>query len=296
MHSFSFHTVVSGRAFGNVFECKNGASSYIRAHASPIVTCPGSLGGKSPYVAGSISKRTGWSSEHSNGRRLPSRILAACETVAETEEDTEFDPLRTAFTENAEHTSALGYVEASRVGHRTLGTEHILLGVLRESMGIGAKALGNLGVNLFNGRYEVEKIYGWGKPTTMPEIHLSQEAIALTELVLEEARELGKEFVLFSFSFLADASTAISYICPGSFSLAFQNVPVADLWYDTSYVAGHEYIGTEHLLLGLLRCDGGAPRVLESLGLDFGNVRAEVQHLTGLMHSRCYWPKTHEEL
>jgi len=119
--------------------------------------------------------------------------------------------------------------EAQRFNHSYIGTEHILLGLVREEEGIAAKVLSNLGVELNKVRSAVEFIIGRGERIVSGEIGLTPRAKKAIELALDEARRLS-----------------------------------------------HNYIGTEHLLLGLLReGEGVAAGVLESLGISLENARAE---------------------
>ncbi|CAI5988495.1 unnamed protein product [Closterium sp. NIES-65] len=129
----------------------------------------------------------------------------------------------------------LAQEEARRLGHNFVGTEQILLGLIGEGTGIAAKVLKSLGVNLKEARVEVEKIIGRGSGFVAVEIPFTPRAKRVLELSLEEARQLG-----------------------------------------------HNYIGTEHLLLGLLReGEGVAARVFENLGADAGNIRSQVIRMVG---------------
>jgi ATP-dependent Clp protease ATP-binding subunit ClpC len=139
------------------------------------------------------------------------------------------------FTEKAIKVIMLAQEEARRLGHNFVGTEQILLGLIGEGTGIGAKVLKSMGVNLKDARVEVEKIIGRGSGFVAVEIPFTPRAKRVLELSLEEARQLG-----------------------------------------------HNYIGTEHLLLGLIReGEGVAARVLENLALDLSKVRTQVIRLLG---------------
>ncbi|CAI5936754.1 unnamed protein product [Closterium sp. NIES-65] len=139
------------------------------------------------------------------------------------------------FTEKAIKVIMLAQEEARRLGHNFVGTEQILLGLIGEGTGIAAKVLKSLGVNLKEARVEVEKIIGRGSGFVAVEIPFTPRAKRVLELSLEEARQLG-----------------------------------------------HNYIGTEHLLLGLLReGEGVSARVLENLGADPGNIRSQVIRMVG---------------
>jgi ATP-dependent Clp protease ATP-binding subunit ClpC len=137
------------------------------------------------------------------------------------------------FTERARRVLTLAQEEALRFNHNYIGTEHLLLGLVREGEGVAAKVLANLGVELNKVRSAVEFIIGRGDRAVMGEIGLTPRAKKVIELAVDEARRLG-----------------------------------------------HHYIGTEHLLLGLVReGEGIAAGVLESLGVSLDKVRAEVTRI-----------------
>ena len=139
------------------------------------------------------------------------------------------------FTEKAIKVIMLAQEEARRLGHNFVGTEQILLGLIGEGTGIGPKVLKSMGVNLKDARVEVEKIIGRGSGFVAVEIPFTPRAKRVLELSLEEARQLG-----------------------------------------------HNYIGTEHLLLGLIReGEGVAARVLENLNVDLSKVRNQIISLLG---------------
>ncbi|MDD5043987.1 MAG: ATP-dependent Clp protease ATP-binding subunit [Candidatus Omnitrophica bacterium] len=140
------------------------------------------------------------------------------------------------FTERARKVIILAKEEARRFNHDYIGTEHILLGLIREGEGVAAAVLQKMGMSLENIRLEVEKLVQPG-PTTqiIGDIPFTPRAKKALELAAEEARSLG-----------------------------------------------HNYIGTEHLLLGLIReGEGVASQVLLNLGLDLNGVRNEVMNLLG---------------
>jgi len=139
------------------------------------------------------------------------------------------------FTEKAIKVIMVAQEEARRLGHNFVGTEQILLGLIGEATGVAAKVLKSMGVNLKDARVEVEKIIGRGSGFVAVEIPFTPRAKRVLELSLEEARQLG-----------------------------------------------HNYIGTEHLLLGLIReGEGVAARVLENLGVDLAKVRTQVIRMLG---------------
>jgi len=140
------------------------------------------------------------------------------------------------FTERARKVIILAKEEARRFNHDYIGTEHILLGLIREGEGVASAVLQKLGVSLENIRLEIEKLVQPG-PTTqiIGDIPFTPRAKKALELAAEEARSLG-----------------------------------------------HNYIGTEHLLLGLIReGEGIASQVLLNLGMDLNSVRNEVMELLG---------------
>jgi ATP-dependent Clp protease ATP-binding subunit ClpC len=138
------------------------------------------------------------------------------------------------FTERAQKVLALAQEEAVRLGHNNIGTEHILLGLIREGEGIAAKALIALGLGLEKIQDEVEALIGRGQeqPTN---IAYTPRAKKVIELSMDEARKLG-----------------------------------------------HTYVGTEHILLGLIReGEGVAARVLNNLGVSLNKARQQVLQLLG---------------
>ncbi len=134
------------------------------------------------------------------------------------------------FTERAKKVLALAQEEARRFNHNYIGTEHLLLGLVREGEGVAARVLQSMGVQLPKVRSAVEFIIGRGESTVVGEIGLTPRARKVIEYAVDEARRLG-----------------------------------------------HHYIGTEHLLLGLVReGEGIAAGVLESLGVNLEKVRQQV--------------------
>ncbi len=140
------------------------------------------------------------------------------------------------FTDRARKVMALANQEAQRFNHEYIGTEHILLGLVKEGSGVGANVLKSLGVDLRKVRLEVEKLVHSGPDmVTMGKLPQTPRAKKVIEYAIEEARNLN-----------------------------------------------HNYVGTEHLLLGLLReHDGVAAQVLMNLGLKLEEVREEVLNLLG---------------
>lgn len=145
------------------------------------------------------------------------------------------DAMFERFTEKAIKVVMLAQEEARRLGHNFVGTEQIMLGLIGEGTGIAAKVLKSMGISLKEARIEVEKIIGRGSGFVAVEIPFTPRAKRVLELALEEARQLG-----------------------------------------------HNYIGTEHLLLGLLReGEGVAARVLENLDADPAKIRSQVIRMVG---------------
>ena len=140
------------------------------------------------------------------------------------------------FTDRARKVMALANQEAQRFNHEYIGTEHILLGLVKEGSGVGANVLKALSVDLRKVRLEVEKLVKQGpEMVTMGKLPQTPRAKKVIEYAIEEARNLN-----------------------------------------------HNYVGTEHLLLGLLReHDGVAAQVLRNLGLKLEEVREEVLNLLG---------------
>src|SRR5687767_1094183 len=137
------------------------------------------------------------------------------------------------FTERARKVLQLAQEEAQRFNHNYIGTEHILLGLVREGDGVAARVLNNLGADLHKVRAAVEFTIGRADRVVMGDIGMTSRAKRVIELAVDEARRLN-----------------------------------------------HHYIGTEHLLLGLLREDEGiAAGVLESLGVNLEKVRAQVMQV-----------------
>jgi ATP-dependent Clp protease ATP-binding subunit ClpC len=137
------------------------------------------------------------------------------------------------FTVRARKVVVLAQEEARMLNHNYIGTEHILLGLIREGEGVAATALELLGISLEAVRQQVEEIIGQGQENPSEHIPFTPRAKKVLELSLREALQLGDN-----------------------------------------------YIGTEHILLGLIReGDGVAAKVLVKLGADLNRVRRQVNHL-----------------
>ncbi len=140
------------------------------------------------------------------------------------------------FTDRARKVMQLANQEAQRFNHEYIGTEHVLLGLIKEGSGVAANVLKNLDVDLRKIRLEVEKLVQSGPDmVTMGRLPQTPRAKKVIEYSMEEARNLN-----------------------------------------------HNYVGTEHILLGLLReQEGVAAQVLMNLGLKLEDVREEVLNLLG---------------
>jgi ATP-dependent Clp protease ATP-binding subunit ClpC len=137
------------------------------------------------------------------------------------------------FSERARRVLTIAQEEARNLNHSYIGTEHILLGLVREEDGVAARVLINLGIGLSKVRSAVEFIIGRGEKPGSGETGLTPRAKKVIELAIDEARQMG-----------------------------------------------HNYIGTEHLLLGLLReGEGVASSVLDSFGITLERARAETAHI-----------------
>ena len=140
------------------------------------------------------------------------------------------------FTDRARKVMQLANQEAQRFNHEYIGTEHVLLGLIKEGSGVAANVLKNLDIDLRKIRMEVEKLVQSGPDmVTMGKLPQTPRAKKVIEYSMEEARNLN-----------------------------------------------HNYVGTEHILLGLLReQEGVAAQVLMNLGLKLEDVREEVLNLLG---------------
>jgi ATP-dependent Clp protease ATP-binding subunit ClpA len=137
------------------------------------------------------------------------------------------------FTDRARRVIPLAQEEAQRLNHNYIGTEHLLLGLLREGDGVAAKALASLGISLEAVRAQVEELIGQGQSAPTGHIPFTPRAKKVLELSLREALQLG-----------------------------------------------HNYVGTEHILLGLIReGEGVAAQVLARFGADHARLREQVLRL-----------------
>ncbi len=142
------------------------------------------------------------------------------------------------FTERARKVLSLSQEEAQRLQHNYIGTEHLLLGLVREGEGVAAKVLLNLGVQLDVVRQNIAAIIGKGDPVIPGSIGLTPRAKKVIELAVDEAHNMS-----------------------------------------------HHYIGTEHILLGLVReGEGVAALTLESMGVKLARVREETLSILKQLH------------
>jgi ATP-dependent Clp protease ATP-binding subunit ClpC len=157
------------------------------------------------------------------------------------------------FTDRARRVVVFAQEEARLLNHNYIGTEHVLLGLVREGEGVAAQALTSMGIGLDAVRGQVERIIGQGQAAPTGHIPFTPRAKKVLELSLREALQLG-----------------------------------------------HNYIGTEHILLGLLReGEGVAAQVLQQLGADLNRVRQTViQLLSGYTLGKERGPSAalHEEV
>jgi ATP-dependent Clp protease ATP-binding subunit ClpC len=150
------------------------------------------------------------------------------------------------FSERARRVLSLAQEEAQRLNHNYIGTEHILLGLVKEEEGVAARVLMNMNVSLPKMRSAVEYVIGPGEKTGNTGTGLTTRAKRVIELAIDEARQMG-----------------------------------------------HNYIGTEHLLLGLLReNDGVAAGVLDSFSVTLERARAEITRFLSQNANRSRLAKT----
>ncbi len=216
------------------------------------------------------------------------------------------------FTERARKVLSLAQEEAQRFQHNYIGTEHLLLGLVREGEGVAAKVLNNLGVDLNKVRSTVEFIIGRGDRIVLGEIGLTPRAKKVIELAVDEARRLdhhyiGTEHLLLG---LVREGEGIASGVLESLGVNLERVrtqtimvlshaegtpaegstekptprpaeafgKVIQLAQEEAQHFQHDHVGTEHLLLGLLReGDGIAAKVLSNLGVELDKLRMAVE-------------------
>jgi ATP-dependent Clp protease ATP-binding subunit ClpA len=232
------------------------------------------------------------------------------------------------FNDRAKRVLALSQDEAIRFNHNYIGTEHLLLGLVREGEGVAARVLDSLNVDLSKLRTHVEFTIGRGDSTKTPsEITLSPQVKKVIDLAIDEARKLGHSHVGTEHLLLgivrdtenpalkaleslgvsleavrhnviatlgqphrevgASAPMAPSYQSPRSFAGPFDRFDhrakrVLALAQDEAIRFNHNYIGTEHLLVGLIREEEGvAARALIKLGVELAKARSALEFIIG---------------
>jgi len=218
------------------------------------------------------------------------------------------------FTERARRVLSLAQEEAQRFQHNYIGTEHLLLGLVRESEGVAAKVLGNLGVEPYRVRNAVEFIIGRGDRIVLGEIGLTPRAKKVIELAVDEARRLNHHYIgtehlllglvregegiaagvleslgvnlekvrtqtiqVLSQSGAAQTMETATISTPSQTEAVKKVLGLAQ---EESQLLQHDYLGTEHILLGLVReGDGVAAKVLSKLGVELEKVRSTVESI-----------------
>ena len=221
------------------------------------------------------------------------------------------------FNGGAKRVLALAQDEAIRFNHNYIGTEHILIGLIREEEGVAARALRTLGVELDKARTALGFIIGRGEAATSPsEITLSPRTKKVIELAIDEARRLGSRSVGTEHMLLGLAREgegiasgileslgvtmnkvrhsvmetlgqmepelprnvySNTLVSTGPFDLLDDAAKrVLGLAEEEARQMRHDWIGTEHMLIALLRADGVAQRALQELGVTLDAVRAGV--------------------
>jgi ATP-dependent Clp protease ATP-binding subunit ClpA len=221
------------------------------------------------------------------------------------------------FNDRAKRVLALAQDEAVRFNHNYIGTEHLLLGLVREGEGAAARVLDSLGIELSKVRMSVESMIGRGDPAVRPsEITLSPRTKKVIELAIDEARKLGHSHVGTEHLLLGLVREGghVGAKVLESLGVTLEKVraqviavvgqphgqggPVADphdvpatgpfdlldrparrvlgLAEEEARQMRHNWIGTEHVLIAVLRSDGVAQRALQELGVTLDQARAGV--------------------
>src|ERR1051326_8547956 len=212
------------------------------------------------------------------------------------------------FTDRARRVVVLAQEEARMLNHNYIGTEHILLGLIHEGEGVAAKALESLGISLEAVRHQVEEIIGQGGSSPSGHIPFTPRAKKVLELSLREALQLGHNYIgtehillglihegegvaakaLESLNISLEAvRQQVEEIIGQGQAAPTGHIPftprakkVLELSLREALQLGHNYIGTEHILLGLIReGEGVAAQVLQKLGADLNRVRQTVIQL-----------------
>ncbi len=247
----------------------------------------------------------------------PHREVGASAPTPPSPQSTQFAGPFDRFNDRAKRVLALSQDEAIRFNHNYIGTEHLLIGLIREEEGVAARALRTLGVELEKARTALGFIVGRGDATTSPsEITLSPRTKKIIELAIDEARKLGQtrvntEHILLG---LAREGEGIASGILESLGVTMDKVrkvviqtlgqmrptPATNVYTNTLVQSGpfdllddaaksvlslaeeearqmrHNWIGTEHMMIALLRSGSIAQRALESLGVTLDQARAGV--------------------
>ena len=255
-------------------------------------------------------------------RTIPSGMT----TTTQSEQRAQFDK----FTERARRSLSFAQEEAQRFQHNYIGTEHLLLGLVREGEGVAALVLTRLGIELSAVRESVEFIIGRGDRIILGEIGLTPRSKKVIELAVDEARRLNHHYIGTEHLLLGlvregegiaagvlmsqgvelkrvrheilkalsndksnsaettDTETAVpsqqwkSRNNFDDYHFAEQVERVLSYAQQEAFDLQHSYVGTEHLLLGLLREEGaGAAEILKSLGADLTRTRAGIETFVG---------------
>ncbi len=209
------------------------------------------------------------------------------------------------FTDRARRVVVLAQEEARMLSHNYIGTEHILLGLIHEGDGIAAKALESLSISLEAVRAQVEEIIGQGQQAPSGHIPFTPRAKKVLELSLREALQLGLSYIgtehillglihegegvaakaLESLDISLEAVRAqVEEIIGQGQQAPSGHIPftprakkVLELSLREALQLGHSYVGTEHLLLGLIReGEGVAAEVLQNLDVEINRARQQV--------------------
>jgi ATP-dependent Clp protease ATP-binding subunit ClpA len=226
------------------------------------------------------------------------------------------------FTDRSRRVVVLALEEARLLDHNYIGTEHLLLGLIREGEGVAAKALESLGISLEAVRQQVEEIIGQGQEAQSGHIPFTPRAKKVLELSLREVQQLGHNYIGTEHILLgliregdgvagqvlarlgadlnqvrrrviqllplsAEATTPLPASGGESRSATgksdHERRAILLVAQEEARMLNHAYVGTEHLLLGLIHeGDGVAAKALESLGLSLEAVRQRVLEIIGV--------------
>jgi len=218
-------------------------------------------------------------------------------------------PTLTRYSERAQRVIILAQEEARRLNYKYVGTEHLLLGLIREGSGIAGKALQNLGVNLDQVRSEIERMLGRGAAPPVGDIQFTPRGKnVVMELAIEESMGLGHSYVgteHLLLGLIREGECAAARLLENMGAdlervrrevIKLLGTPVQPglgegsrfvRWVlrsaeDEARRLNHPHVGPEHLLLGLVRDPAGtAAQVLQGLGIDLDRLRGEIEHTIG---------------